>query len=252
MRRPQNRLAAQDVFSSMPPVESLKMFLSIMMTEQKDNKGQPLCLSSWDVSRAHLYGDAKRETYVRLPEEWQEEGEIGLLLKTTYGTQDAANIWGETWPKQLGKHEIAVGKANRALFAGKGIRGFCHGGDVVAVGPVSSLREFDQILKEAYDVRGGEIVGFGDGLAKQLNILNRIVYVDDTLQRLELEADRKHVDTLLKELNLETAKCVSTPRTKLPAEQVQQREETPLLDNERATFYRSGFDALQALRSRSH
>ena len=39
---------------------------------------------------------------------------VARLLKTMYGTEDASNVWGDTWPKQLETAGIAVGRASKA------------------------------------------------------------------------------------------------------------------------------------------
>ena len=43
-----------------------------------------------DISRAYFQADAIREVYVQLPDEDWEEGMCGKLLKSMYGTRDAA------------------------------------------------------------------------------------------------------------------------------------------------------------------
>ena len=239
LKRAHERLEAHEVFSSMPPVESLKMLISIMMTEKVDDANEPLCLCIWDISRAHFYGKSRRTTYINLPDEWKTPGKIGRLRCTMYGTQDAANVWGETWPLVLQKHNIRVGKANRALFSGEGVRGFCHGDDFVVLASRQKLLTFGKMLKKEYDVREGEVVGFGPGLAKHMGVLHRDVHINDELNRVEVEADKKHAEIVVKELGLQKAKAVSTPRVKLSVEQTEAREQTPLLDAERATLYRS-------------
>ena len=42
-----------DVFSAMPPVESLKALVSHVMTERVDRRGRKLVLAVFDMSRAH-------------------------------------------------------------------------------------------------------------------------------------------------------------------------------------------------------
>ena len=46
-----------------------------------------------DVSRAHFHPEAVRECYVELPKEDGLEGHVGKLLRTMYGTRDAAAQW---------------------------------------------------------------------------------------------------------------------------------------------------------------
>ena len=50
------KLDPGDVFSAMPPVESLKALVSHVMTERVDRRGRNLVLAVFDVSRAHSYG----------------------------------------------------------------------------------------------------------------------------------------------------------------------------------------------------
>ena len=94
-----NRLLAQetkhdnrlDLFAATPPSEAKKLLLSWATTEGIGwivNK--PDCI---DVSRAYFHAPARRIVYVELPDEDAEEGMVGLLLKSMYGTRDAAQNW---------------------------------------------------------------------------------------------------------------------------------------------------------------
>ena len=48
-----------------------------------------------DISRAYFQADAIRDVYVELPSEDWEKGMCGKLKKSTHGTRDAAQNWGE-------------------------------------------------------------------------------------------------------------------------------------------------------------
>ena len=50
------KLEPSDLFSAMPPVESLKVLVSNLMTKRVDRRGRNLVLAVFDVSRAHFYG----------------------------------------------------------------------------------------------------------------------------------------------------------------------------------------------------
>ena len=54
------KLEPSDVFSAMPPVESLKALVSHVMTERVDKRGRILVL-------AHFYGVCERDVYVEPP-----------------------------------------------------------------------------------------------------------------------------------------------------------------------------------------
>ena len=58
------KLEPSDVFSAMPPVESLKALVGHVMTERVDKRGRILVLAVFDVSRAHFYGVCERDVYV--------------------------------------------------------------------------------------------------------------------------------------------------------------------------------------------
>ena len=69
LSRDQNRakdrdeqLGPEDVFSPMPPSEGLKMLVSKMMTGHNDGNhvDGPFEMATWDVSRAHFHGEARR------------------------------------------------------------------------------------------------------------------------------------------------------------------------------------------------
>ena len=85
------KLKPSDVFSAMPPVESLKALVSHVMTERVDRRGRQLVLAVFDVSRAHFYGVCERDVYVEPPAELHRPGLVAKLNKTMYGTQDAGN-----------------------------------------------------------------------------------------------------------------------------------------------------------------
>ena len=48
------KLEPSDVFSAMPPVESLKALVSHVTTERTDKRGRKLVRAVFDVSRAHF------------------------------------------------------------------------------------------------------------------------------------------------------------------------------------------------------
>ena len=89
-------LPASQLFPAVPPLEAVEVLVSIMMSVSLSNKGKPLKLRHFDISRAHFQGTAQRLTYIKLPvEDRQKYGEdkVGRLVKSMYGTPDAFHIW---------------------------------------------------------------------------------------------------------------------------------------------------------------
>ena len=84
------QMSASELFSSTPPLEAVKLLCSLMVTLVRSPRGLPLKLGFWDVSRAHLYGLAQRDLFIRLPAE--DGGGCARLLRSMCGTQDAASV----------------------------------------------------------------------------------------------------------------------------------------------------------------
>ena len=47
--------------------------------------------------RVDFYGESRRRIYTTLPPVHQGEGCFALLLRSMYGTEDAASVWQDTW-----------------------------------------------------------------------------------------------------------------------------------------------------------
>ena len=92
----QRALPASQLFSAMPPLESVIALVSIMMPVGWSNKGKPLSLRHYDISRAHFQGTAQSLINVKLPPEGRQtygEDKVGKLIENMYGTHDASHIW---------------------------------------------------------------------------------------------------------------------------------------------------------------
>ena len=136
----QRALPGFQLFSAMPRLEAVKVLVSFMMSVSFSNKGKPLKLRHYDISRVHIQGTAQRLIYIKLPaEDRQKYGEdtVGRLIKSMYGTQDASHIWqldhvnlicGELGGFRRGKHSAALFQ-NR----NQDVRMAVHGDDFVFV-----------------------------------------------------------------------------------------------------------------------
>ena len=76
----------------------------------------PFEMATWDVSRAHFYGEARRWICTDLPEGHEQEGKLARLCRSMYGTRDAASILGDTWSEVLKDGSMNVGNACPAFF----------------------------------------------------------------------------------------------------------------------------------------
>ena len=131
---------ASQWFSAIPPLEVVKVLVSIMMSASFSNKGKPLKLRHYDISRAHFQGTAQRLIYNKQPaEDRRKSGEdkVGRLVKRMYGTQGASHVWQLDYLNlicgELGR--FRRGKHSAALFhnPNQGVRMAVHGDDFVCV-----------------------------------------------------------------------------------------------------------------------
>ena len=118
------------VVSAIPPLEAVKVLVSIMVSVVWSAKGNRLQLRHYDISRAHIQGTAQRLISFRLPAEDREKfghDKVGRLVKNVCGAQDdAPHIW------QL-DHELGVRRLWRLSARRTQRRHFSHGCEDVAV-----------------------------------------------------------------------------------------------------------------------
>ena len=150
----QRALPASQLFSAMPPLEAVKVLVSIMMSVSVSNKGKPLKLRHYDISRAHFQGTAQRLIDTKLPaEDRQKYGEdkVGRLVKSMYGTQDASHIWQFDYVNLLCGEigEFWRGKHSATLFhnPNQDVRMAVHGDDFVCLSDDVGLKRHRQSSK---------------------------------------------------------------------------------------------------------
>ena len=224
----------------MPPLEALKILLSLMVTLKVSKRNRkPLKVRLIDISRAHFYGQAQREVFVTLPEGDQEEGKVGLLLKSMYGTRDAANIWQQSYTDVLNRAGFKSAAWPAIFFHEKlEARLLVHGDDFVILGDDAVQQHVENALREAYDLRVDGSIGVGEA-KQEFCILNRLVRFDERSGTIFYEPDPRHAEILLKDLNMETCKPVKSPNEKLTAEALAKRMELDVVDPHRISQYRS-------------
>ena len=219
------------LFSNMPPLEAVKILCSELATRKKNKKGRDLRLALYDISRAHFYGEARREIYVTLPPGDEQEGYGAILKKTMYGTQDASHV--------LKRKHFHQGQAWTSVFrhGELDIKLLVHGGDFLVLVDQEGQEYMQQVLKEKYEYRcDGEI---GKGSGKHLTILNRIVSYEQETGRVTYEADPRHAEMIIRQLNLQNAKSVTTPAEKKKNSEVLASVGLPPVTAEQTTLYRS-------------
>ena len=89
-----------------------------------------------------------------------------------------------------------------------------HGDDFVSEGAKEDLKWFDEALAKEFKIKT-EILGPDEGEVKELRILNRVVrWEEDGLER---EADQRHAELIISQLDLSNAKPVVLQESRMRA-----------------------------------
>ena len=141
-----NTYKRTDLFAATPPLEALKLILSMAATQ---NRGEVVMVN--DVSRAFFHAKVKRDVYVALPAEDRgpgDESKCAKLEYSLYGTRDAAINWHDEYSQQLVSHGFLQGKASPCVFyhPQRHIQTMVHGDDYVSTGMPTQLQWLQQSL----------------------------------------------------------------------------------------------------------
>lgn len=224
-----------DFFAATPPLEAMKAVLSMTAIA---NKGEILMVN--DIRKVFFHARAKRDVYVQLAEEDRgpnEEGLCGKLRYSMYGTRDVAQNWLEEYSSQLCSVGFRQGRATAYVFyhPERRMRTMLHGDDYISTGMPKELERMKRQTENKCTVKT-QLLGPGPGETKQVKIINRIITWDGK-QCIIYEVDPRHVEIVVKQLQLNDAKPVTTPGTKEEG-RTQEGMDTSL-DQEGASRYRA-------------
>ena len=167
-----------------------------------------------DVSRAFFHAKAKREVYVQFPKQDVEVGEeqmCGRLSYSMYGARDATQNWYQEYFSQLVNIGIRQGKTSPRIFyhPDRNVRMYVRGDDYVSAGRPNQLKWMNDQLEDRYTVTT-QTLGPGRHNQQQIEALNRILAWNND-RGMEYEADPRHIEIILKQLQLNEARAVTTP-----------------------------------------
>ncbi len=217
-----------DLFAATPPLESLRVILSIAAGRQSSpSRRRRYIVMANDVKRAYFYAPATRAVFIEIPPEDFEdgdEGRVGRLNLSLYGTRDAAKNWAEHYTNVLRRNGFTVGRASPCNFYNeeREIALTVHGDDFTSCGPEDSLRWLDSVLQAEFELKT-EFLGPDPARhVQEVRILNRVVRWE--AEGLVYEPDQRHAEIVISELGLTDAKAVSTPGTREEAKRAEQED----------------------------
>ena len=242
-----SRLVAQEInygktenlFAATPPLEAKKTLFSLAVTEGFGyGPGWQYKLEFIDVKRAYFYAPAKRDVYVKLPDEDYEEGMCGKLNKSMYGTRDAAYNWEVEYVRFMNSVGFVHGKTSPCIFyhSGKDIRCVIYGDDFTLLGSEVALDWFRKSIKATYEVSVKGRLGADDKDDKSVRLLNRVI--EWTKDGISYEADQRHAEIIVKQLGTQASQAVSSPGHKINPK-LFIGNDGDLLKPEQASMYRA-------------
>ena len=212
-----------ELYAATPPSECLRMLISRMASQE----GSEMMYA--DVSRAYFYAKAVRPVYVNLPDEDRTKGDeemCGRLMMSMYGTRDAATNWAAEYTETLIKDGFRRGRSNTCLFHHpiSGVAVMVHGDDFVAVGDKDGLKSIREALEGKYKLKV-QTLGSRKECSKEIRVLNKIVR--HTAKGIELEADPRHAEIVIRELGLSDGKPSKVPGKKEEGDNKHRLEDEP-------------------------
>lgn len=160
-----SRLAAQeikrdartDVFAVAPPLEALKLLFSMAVTEgigyQRGDREGGMKMAFIDIRRAFFHADARRAVLVELAPEDAEPGVCGQLLKSMYGTRDAAQHWEFQYAMFMTDIGLIRGASSQRAFhhPHRELRVVAHGDDFTILGWLNQVDWFEARIAETLE-----------------------------------------------------------------------------------------------------
>ncbi len=201
-----------DLFAATPPLESLRMLLSICASNQRHlEEHRNHIIMSNDIKRAYFYAPATRPVFIIIPDEDFEQGDecrVGQLNLSLYGTRDAALNWSKTYSEYLVSIGFRRGRASPCNFyhEEKGISTTVHGDDFTSSGPEAALHWMDKKLRAKFEVKTN-FLGPKECHSKQIRVINRVLTWGD--EGITYEADQRHAEIIVQAMDV--TKPVTTP-----------------------------------------
>ena len=230
------RDSRQDLFAATPPLMSMRMLLS----ECASNQDKDHCLLFLDISRAYFNAKATRNLFIKIPPEDYEPGDehkVGILMKSLYGTRDAAQNWENEYSSFLAGLGFTQGLASPCQFSmlrhGRKILVAVHGDDFSCTGNIHDLRWLASKFEGRYEVKK-QLVGprWHQDCVQEARVLNRLITWEET--GIAYEADPRHAELIIGEMGLQQANSVKTPGEATPETSTQSTE----MDSNEASRFR--------------
>jgi len=221
-------MQASEVFSATPPLECLRIQLSILMSAPDlygEDPKDDWVLVFLDISRAHPHSPMRRDVWTELPPEHpasQDKTKCGKLQMTLYGCRDA----GQNFEWLV--YEICIecgasrGETNPCVYkhVERKVSFYHHGDDFFILGRRQHTIWIKEQISRKLIVKDRGTLGGRRGDLQEINVLHRSIrWIPADVsgpERIEYVADPRHAEILQVQCGLRGAKItpVVTPGEK--------------------------------------
>jgi hypothetical protein len=230
-----------DLFAATPRLEAKKLLFSMAVTKGVGyihDKKKGMKIDFIDIRRAYFHAKARRQVFVKLPPEDDEEGMCGELGKSMYGTRDASQNWEEEYGSTMLKLGFTKGLASPCVFyhEKRNLRVVVHGDDFTILGWANDLDWFKERITDKYEIKHRGRLGPGDSDDKQIRILNRVVWWNH--EGIHYEPDQRHAEIMVKMMGVRDKSSVVTPGVK-PCDDKEEDGDDEQVEESKVTRYRA-------------
>lgn len=235
-----------DLFAGTPGIQLVRYVVSTAMTAKPGVKRKLMCL---DIKTAFLYGKARRQVFLELPDEDPDCGDldcVGQLVRSLYGTRDAPQIWSDLFAEAMIKWGFSRSKLMPGVFyrKEKDLLACGHVDDVICSGSSENLRWLQDMIAQEFEFKA-TVIGPDEFDKKEATFLGR--RLTWTSNGIYWEADEKHAMELLREYGLMECNSVSTPLSNETDKNLGQREDRELMGVQEARRHRGSCARLNYL-----
>ena len=133
-----------------------------------------------------------------------------MLIRSLYGTRDAAANFQVEVAKVMKKAGFVVSKASPSVYyhPGRDLKCLVHGDDFISSGSVDDVRWFRAVLEARFEL-STQVVGSGAGEVPEARVLNRVIRTDKN--GWYYEADQRHGEYIVNAMSVKDAKGAATP-----------------------------------------
>ena len=151
-----------------------------MIIRRRNGRRLEIVVKVLDVSRAHFHLYVSREAYIELPPEDAEEGMVGLLLRTMYGTRDAAAAFDRFATEVRESSGYITGASTPCVYrhCREPSVGWRHGDDIILAGEPHFVDQMVAEIEVQMRIKVRATMGFRESDERYIAILNRLLSLE--------------------------------------------------------------------------